>query len=262
MKRIISPFRAPAWFWPVVLFAALFGTPCFGQAPITNGLLARWSGDGNARDSAGHDDGQVSGGLRYAPGLSGQAFEFNGAGAQVDLGKSAGNFGTRDFTIAYWMKTRSTRISEAFMEKRTACNAGHFFGIRIGSPIPANGLPVHIGQPGLEIDGGPPDTHVSFMASGPFNDGRWHHFAWMRQSTSSGSITYVVYVDGALDNTMAVPGAADVSNQSPFIMGTSVCECCDGTTPYSGAAAELQLFSHALSAEEILAIYLAEKSNH
>jgi hypothetical protein len=69
-----------------------------------------------------------------------------------------------------------------------------------------------------------------------------------------------VYVDGALDNTMAVPGAADVSNNSPLILGTSVCQCCDGTTPYSGAAKELQLFSHALSAAEVFAICNAGKS--
>jgi hypothetical protein len=259
MKTIAPTFPASAWFWPVMLCGVVLGAPCFGQAPITNGLVARWSGDGNAKDSAGHFDGKVSGGLSYVPGPTDQAFKFNGGGAQADFGNSAGNFGTRDFTIAYWMKTGSTRIQEAFLEKRAACNAGSFFGIRLGSRIPANGLPVHIGQPGLEIDGIEPGTHVSFMASGPFNDDHWHHFAWMRQSTSSGSVTYLVYVDGVIDNTMAVPDAADISNPSSFVMGTSVCECCDGTTPYSGAAAELQLFSHALTAEEIFAIYKAGK---
>jgi len=252
--------RSPIWTWLGVLMLVACATRSVAQTPVTNGLAHRWTGQGNAKDAAGHDDGQVSGGLRYENGDAGQSFAFNGSDARINFGAGAGNFGTGDFTIAYWMKTRSTRMTEAFLEKRDACNAGHFFGIRIGSPVPANGEPVRIGQPGLEIDEGPADTHVSFMASGPFNDGRWHHFAWMRQSTSSGSITYVVYVDGVLDNTMPVKGAADVSNPSPLIMGASVCDGFDGTTPYSGEAKDLQLFSHALSADEVVAIWSAGKS--
>jgi hypothetical protein len=91
------------------------------------------------------------------------------------------------------------------------------------------------------------------------NDGQWHHIVWVRQSTSSGSITFLLYVDGAFDNSRACPNTVDLSNQAPLVLGQSVCQCCDGTRPYSGAAAELQLFSHALSAEEILAIYNAGK---
>ena len=258
---IMKPiFWLPARARLGILILVACATRGLSQAPPTNGLVHRWPGAGNTKDVAGHDDGKVSGGLRYESSEAGQSFAFNGSGAQINFGASAGNFGSGDFTIAYWMKTRSTRITEAFLEKRDACNGGHFLGIRIGSPVPANGEPVHIGQPGLEIDEGPASTHVSFMASGPFNDGRWHHFAWMRQSTSSGSITYVVYVDGVLDNTMAVNGAADISNPSPLIMGTSVCDGCDGTTPYSGEARDLQLFTHALSADEVSAVWNAGKS--
>ncbi|MGA2544783.1 MAG: hypothetical protein ABSG78_24810 [Verrucomicrobiota bacterium] len=68
MKKITPSLRGPAWFRPGILFLAGFGMTCFGQAPVTNGLVARWPGDGNAKDSAGHFDGQVSGGLRYGPG--------------------------------------------------------------------------------------------------------------------------------------------------------------------------------------------------
>jgi len=81
----------------------------------------------------------------------------------------------------------------------------------------------------------------------------------VRQSTSSGSITGLIYVDGALDNSTAYPQAANLANESPLVLGRSVCEGFDGTRPYSGAAAELQLFSHALSAEEILTLYQAGK---
>ena len=75
--------------------------------PSASGLAERWKGDGSAQDSAGLVHGQISVEVSYAPGPAGQAFQFNGDDAQVDFGKSAGNFGTGDFTIAFWMKTDS-----------------------------------------------------------------------------------------------------------------------------------------------------------
>ena len=99
-------------------------------------------------------------------------------------------------------------------------------------------------------------TVMRMFSSRPINDGQWHHIAWLRQSTSSGSIRYLLYVDGALDNSKASPEAANLANDSPVVMGQSVCQCCDGTRPYSGEAAGLQIFTKALSAEEILAIYV------
>ena len=257
MRKTTPSLREPIWFWPVILFAAALATPSFGQAPITNGLVARWPGDGNAKDSAGHFDGQVSGGLRYGPGLTGQAFEFNGGSSQVDFGPTAGNFGTRDFTIAYWMKTDSKSSQQAFLSKRAACDgAGPFWDIRIGggfSQNPPTGI-LHI-----ELVTGGYKPPYDLFSSRPMNDGQWHHVAWVRQSTSSGSIACLLYVDGALDNSKTYPAAVDLANQSPLIMGRSVCEGFDGTTPYSGSAAELQFFSHALSEEEILTLFKAGK---
>jgi hypothetical protein len=239
------------------VIVSIVGATCFAQAPITNGLAARWSGDGDAKDSAGHCDAQVSGGLRYAPGpAAAQAFQFNGSAAKVDFGNTAGNFGTRDFTVALWMKTESKDRVGAFLNKRPTCDAGHpFWDIRIGRPPAPPGF-VFIAL----SDGGYREPYF-LVSSHALNDSQWHHVAWVRQSTSSGSNTGLIYVDGALDNSVDYPVTIDVANQSPLVMGQDVCQCCDGTRPYSGAAAELQLFSHALSAEEILTLYKAEKSN-
>ena len=91
------------------------------------------------------------------------------------------------------------------------------------------------------------------------NDGQWHHIAWVRQASASGGVTARLYVDGALDNSAAFREAVDLNNQTPLVLGQNVCQCCDGTRAYTGAAADLQLFSQALSAQEILDIYLAGK---
>ena len=137
MKERKPPFRAPGWLCRGILFLVAFIMPCFGQAPVTNGLVARWSGDGNAKDSAGHSDGQVSGGLRYAPGPAGQAFQFNGGDAQVDFGNTPGNFGKRDFTIVFWLKTDSKNQHESFLSKRVSCDASYsFWHVQVGSGVP------------------------------------------------------------------------------------------------------------------------------
>jgi hypothetical protein len=253
MARITPIFRAPPWLRLGILFLAGFGAACFGQAPVTNGLVARWTGDGNAKDSAGHFDGQASGGLRYVPGPTGQAFQFNGGSSQVDFGPTVGNFGMRDFTIAYWMKTDSSYPHEAFIGKRATCDGTFgFWEIQVGG-----GMRPTLGILDMVFDDGGYKAPYDLWSSRPMNDGQWHHIAWVRQSTSSGSITCLIYVDGALDNSKTYSEAFNLANQSPLILGQNVCECCDGARPYSGAAADLQIFSHALSEEEIFTIYKA-----
>jgi hypothetical protein len=239
------------------------GSQVVGQA--ASGLAARWTGDGNAQDSAGHSDGRVSGGLSYVRWPAGQAFQFNGGAARVDFGSSPGNFGTADFTVAFWMKTDSKTPHEAFLGKRAACgDAASFWEIQVGSQVtrqaPTGYLLMQFFDGGHSVPVVEYEDRFEMFSSRPINDGQWHHIAWVRQSTSSGTITYLIYVDGALDNSKEYPEEVNLANQSPLVMGQSVCQCCDGTRPYSGAAAELQLFSHALSAEEILGIYNEEKS--
>jgi len=306
MKRIATHFRAAACLWPGILLLAVFDAPCFAQAPITNGLIARWPGDGNAKDSAGHYDGVVSGGLRYAPGpAAAQAFYFgggagpglydqvqlppvsytidsngnvvflkpdedvrgghpqpqlNGSGAQVDFGKSIGNFGTRDFTIAFWIKTDSQYRYQAFFGKRVTCDAVYshwniFLGSGSGTPPPGY---LHFG---ITSAGSKAPAEDALFSTRPVNDGQWHHVVWVRQSTSSGSSTGLMYVDGGLDNSKPYRETVDLGNDAPLLLGQHVCQCCDGCRAFSGAAAELQIFSHALTAEEILVLYKAQKTD-
>jgi hypothetical protein len=219
-------------------------------------LVARWTGDGNARDSASHFDGEVSGGLSYVPGPTGQAFQFNGGAAKVDFGNSAGNFGTNDLTVAFWIKTDSRNPKEAFLAKRPTCDgASRFWEIALGG----NGNPPP-GVLNIAFEDGGNRPFYSLSSSHPLNDGQWHHVACVRQSTGSGGGTGLIYVDGALDSSKTIPEVIDISNQTPLVLGQNVCQCCDGMRPYTGAAADLRLFSQALSAEEILGIYNEDKS--
>jgi len=219
----------------------------------SSGLVARWTGDGNAKDSAGHFDGQVSGGVSYVPGPAGQAFQFNGGASKVDFGPNVGNFGTNDYTIAYWMKTGSRTPVEALLAKRAVCNGySSFWEVLVGT-----GTVQQTGILNWQVQDAAHSTPYGLLSTRPLNDGQWHHIAWVRQTTGSGSVACLLYLDGALDNSKTYPDGVDLASQSPLVLGQNVCQCCDGTRPYSGAAADLQIFSQALSVEEIITIYQA-----
>jgi hypothetical protein len=252
---------------PVQLIRSIQVSAAGQSGQLSSGLAAWWTGDGNAKDSAGHCDGQVSGGLCYVPGPTGRAFQMDGGDAQVDFGNSAGNFGKGDFTIAFWMKTDSRNPQEAFLGKREACGGmSSFWEIQVGSRVtrqaPTGFLLMQFFDGSQSVPVAEYEDRYEMFSSRPINDGQWHHIAWVRQSANSGSIRYLIYVDGALDNSKAYPEAVNLANQSPVVLGQSVCQCCDGTRPYSGAASELQLFSQALSADQIISIYQAGTSGN
>jgi hypothetical protein len=240
---------------PVKLIRSLTVSAGGGSGQPASGLVARWSGDGNAKDSAGQFDGKVSGGLRYVPGPTGQAFQFNGGDAKVDFGNNVGNFGTNDFTIACWLKTDSKIPLEAFLEKRPECNGNpkawmiQLIGRRAGEQQSYFKIGITGGTGGLD------SLH-------PVNDGQWHHIAFVRQFTGFEGTMWLVYLDGSLDNSRAYPGeTVDLVNQTSVLLGHSVCECCDGTKPYSGAVADVQIYNQALSAYEIQAIFNEGKAD-
>jgi hypothetical protein len=74
------------------------------------GLVSLWSGEGNANDSAGGNNGTMTGSAKFGPGKVGQGFVFNG---RKDSGVTLGNPASlqlQDFTIEAWVKRGSDSI--------------------------------------------------------------------------------------------------------------------------------------------------------
>lgn len=204
----------------------------------SSGAIGWWPADGSGADMAGNTPGTLQSGVSFVVGKSNQAFSFDGVDDRVTFAKPAGNFGTSDFTIAYWMKTTST--GGAFLEKRPACNmdsGASWWGIR------------GTGTFGLEIAGSRMADYTSISTVTSLDDGAWHHVAWTRQGT-----TLQVYVDGALNNSKISSGVANITNNTAMRLGASTCTV-DGTQPYRGAVDELRIFNRALSSTEIYATF-------
>src|SRR4030095_355348 len=86
-----------------------------------------WPGEGSAGDAVGTAHGTTSASVGYEPGRFGQAFSIsntlNGDGtfaSKVMFGTDAGNFGTGDFTVAFWVKTGAALISQCWENERSA----------------------------------------------------------------------------------------------------------------------------------------------
>ncbi len=231
--------------------------PC---APVTSGLLDWWPGNGNANDIVGTNNGTIPySDVTYAAGEVGQAFAFSGGtvnqnyGNEVDFGANAGNVGTNDFTIDFWIKEPANTASfNAVLEKRPVCSAElSELSIRCG-PFSGFSPPSQPGQLDFELSGDNVVNTYYFAGNKAINDGFFHHAAFTRQGT-----TLSIYVDGLLDTNAITPGIATISNSATFRAGQNICVGVDGTQPFVGELDELDLFDRALSPAEIYAIYAA-----
>jgi hypothetical protein len=76
----------------------------------SSGLVAWWLADGDAKDSVGDNHGTLKGGVTFAPGVAGQAFDFNGIDGRIDLGSATSlHLSSGDFSVSAWVNFRSLK---------------------------------------------------------------------------------------------------------------------------------------------------------
>jgi hypothetical protein len=230
-------------------------------APVTSGLVDWWPGDGNANDIVGAANGTIPDtvDVTFGVGEVGQAFVFSGispdnndTGNEVDFGTNAGNFGTNDFTIDFWIKVPSNAPGQyGVLEKRLECNGDlNMWNIRIG-PVDWTPQPLP-GQVDFAICGDNQAFLCQLPSTKAINDGIFHHVALIRKGA-----TYSYYIDGAADSSKTVSGIADINNTDMFRAGQTVCVGVEGNQPFVGELDALDLWGRALTPAEIYAIYQA-----
>lgn len=203
--------------------------------PAPAGITNWWPGDFNAQDLLTTNAGTATN-VTYTAGQVQDAFTFAGNG-DIQFGPNIANFGTSDFTVAFWIKS-TTIGGQAVMENRVSCYNGQFWSIRSG------------GQVTIEIDDGSTD----FAVTGSVNvaDGNYHHVAVVRSGRALS-----IYVDGLLDATAPGPKKINVGSPAVFQAGSSVCSGLDGTVNLTGQLDEIQLYNKALTATQINGLYEA-----
>ncbi|HXU75981.1 MAG TPA: LamG-like jellyroll fold domain-containing protein, partial [Methylomirabilota bacterium] len=208
--------------------------PCVPAAP---GIVSWWPAQSNALDAIDNNNGTLLGNVTLVPGRVGQAFRFDGSADAVRVGNPT-NLQLQDFTIETWIKRSSPTIA-TFGTHTTAL----FFGYGSGG----YGF-------GMFDDGrlflSKIDIDNVALTTGLTDTNNFHHIAVTKSNT-----TVVFYIDG-----VAFPEPA---YSSAFSFSTQAAIGARGDTlddSFFGSIDELAVYSRALGADEILAIYNADGS--
>lgn len=216
-----------------------------------------WTADGNVKDIINPNNNGVFTNLDgsaplYTAGEVGEAWHFDGTNTEVIINTNACNFGTNDFTVEFWIQTIGSD-EMAVMEKRPVCDSTFgFWSIRMGPSAPLNQTG---GQIGLELSTDNHQLYSFVVSTNHINDGLWHHVAFVRDEAELD-----VFIDGQFDSFALDSDIAYISNSVPFVMGQSICQCCDGTKPFAGNLDEVTVFQRSLSPAEIFDIWNAGRA--
>ena len=190
-----------------------------------------------ALDASGNGNpGSFVAGARRKNGKVGLALELDGTRDYVSVPDSAIlNPGPALWTVAAWIRKKGPD-QETVLFKDDG-NFTHYYWLAVGS------------RAVFSVSAG--DTPIKAQGSTSINDGNWHHVAGVRSAPR----TLQVYIDGVLDGTKNVEGAAiEIQTTSPLKIGSGITDA--GLHPFGGSIDEVRVFNRALSAEEIKRLYL------
>ncbi|MBL7220343.1 MAG: LamG domain-containing protein [Phycisphaerae bacterium] len=196
------------------------------------GLVSRWSGEGNARDSMGRHHGRVVGAVKYVKGVSGQAFSLDGR-AYIDMGNPAGLRITGNQTVALWLKPARLGLRQNLLAKAVG-------GEGVFNLEPTGRVNYYYG-----ISGGRNNPYDNITAGANVKVGKWTHIVLVRDFKAR-KLRW--YINGVLKSEKVPKFAvAKASNHSLYI-GKGYVE------NYSGLIDEVCIWNRALTAEEIGAV--------
>src|SRR6266853_2478747 len=232
--------RSQIWAFGLVSFGLLSfalqaQTNCF---PAPTGLVSWWSAEGNANDSVDSNNGVLQGGTTFAPGEVGQAFNFNGTSAFVQVADAPSLRFTNAMTVEAWIYPR--RAGGSYREIMAKWEGGgqRSFVFDVG---PDGRVEIAVNS-----DGGVNNIASAFSLN-PVPSNYWTHVAGVYDGA-----TVKLYLNGILQSSTPwtqgiFPGSA------PLIIGATL----SSGSFFDGLIDEPSVYNRALSTGEIAAIYNA-----
>ncbi|HEX8747700.1 MAG TPA: LamG domain-containing protein, partial [Pyrinomonadaceae bacterium] len=203
-----------------------------------SGAVAWYTGEGNANDSQGANNGTLQNGATFAAGKVGQAFQFDGVDDFVQVADSPSLNSTSAVALEAWVY-----VTGGQGQDRDIIGTGGEASERqyLLSAASTNKYRAHIG-----VAGG----FISFDGTTPVQLNTWTHITMTYDGT-----TLKLYVNGELDGAQAVTGAIITTTQPLRIGGGAPAGQPQNYFP--GKVDETGIFNRALSQSEIQAIYNA-----
>jgi DNA-directed RNA polymerase subunit RPC12/RpoP len=209
------------------------------QTHLPSGLVALWSGEGNAKDGIGGADGELAGDATYEKGKVGQAFSFDGTrDTSVNVGNPV-QLQLQDFTIAAWIKRNNPQSVSADFPRAV------IFGYGLGGYalyFNSTGVPI---LSKYNVRGGETKAHTAIK------DTDWHHLVVAKSGTA-----VIFYVDGVPHPAAAAKYDAEFDFTTDAAIGASGQY---SVLNFWGLIDEVAIYNRALSAAEIREVYTAQK---
>jgi hypothetical protein len=219
----------------------LFAAGSAGKS-MNGGLVAKYSGDGNADDAIAGNNGTVLGGVDFVSGEAGQAFRFNGVDGEVRVPDSTSLEPSAGLTVDLWVNSSNPGDQTYLLSKGASGDSFGSYALDIAS------------GDGLFFDVA---TSLGFFRSPAASlqsvfDGQWHHVT----GTFDGQVVRL-FVDGVEQGVgTLLPGTASLVYNLPTHNDLLIGNYDNGGSSafnyhFNGLIDEVSIFSRALSASEI-----------
>jgi len=219
------------------------------NAPLS-GLVAWWKAEGNANDSVGGNNGTIlNGGVSFAAGEVGEAFDFDGssgiirvpASPSLDVGQGNG------FTVEVWINPANKNFQELCEWNQNSGSGAAPIGVHMEINETAGD-----GSYWGNIVDTTGNSHNLNSATGLITTNSFQHLAMTYDKTSGAA---VLYRNGLVVATANL-GLITPQTTFDFFMGDRPAGFFAGNY-FNGLMDEVSIYNRALSASEIQAIYNA-----
>jgi len=160
----------------------------------------------------------------------------------VTFGNQVANFGTQDFTVAFWIQTTETLDLFDLVGNRADSSYGNYFNVRMNSE----------GSVTAEICQDAQGTNymgIRAVQNG-LNDGQWHQIAVVR---SKGTLS--LYIDGAFSIYGTNRAVTNINNRNPLKIGRSLVDRSTRRFSPNALFDDLSIYYRALSYTQIQSLY-------
>ncbi|MBI1895114.1 MAG: putative Ig domain-containing protein [Acidobacteria bacterium] len=235
----------------VLILAVVYGTPAAraqtcSLAPA--GMAAWWAAEGNASDLLNANHGTLQGGAGFAAGQVGQGFSFDGVDDTVSVPNSATLNPTGGITITAWIRPLGT-VTSLPSPNSVRTIVSKPAGLSWSSPYASYDLRIRGAEESQQLEFWTNDFSRELNSTVSIPVGVWTFVAATYDGASE-----KIYLNGALNASRAVSGAIVPSAENLVIGSRSL------TAPgefFTGNIDEVDIYSRALTAAEIAAIYSA-----